>query len=64
MTIERVKGEIVVHCDKCSECVETGATDFQQALSTIRMSGWTYINTKYGWEHFCPECSAAKVFGK
>jgi hypothetical protein len=66
MTIERLKGDMYsITCDKCPEYFEVDG-DWSDVLKELKNLKWTYVNTKYGWEHFCPDCiqeNVAKVFG-
>lgn len=53
--IDRQKGQIIFECDNCTETLETGTMDFDEANQKRREEGWGTIKTKDGvWEHYCP----------
>ena len=58
MTIERVAGYVVFHCDKCSESLDTEDEDFTEAWQGAKSEGWRSFKNKRGqWEHSCPSCT-------
>ncbi len=55
MTIEKVKGDIVFHCDLrgCDEGIETQESDFALARDKAKDEGWQFRNRDGVWKHFC-----------
>jgi len=56
--IERLGGEIIFHCDECSECLETGTHDFSDALSELKEAKWANVKDEGTGEytHICAAC--------
>jgi uncharacterized C2H2 Zn-finger protein len=59
--IDRMDGDLVFHCDSCTELFESETDDFNEAWSNAKREGWTVRKMKVGmegeWFHKCPECS-------
>lgn len=55
MSIERVSGEVVAHCDSCPEYLDTGEEDFRAGVAAIKRVGWG-IKHAGEWVHTCPAC--------
>lgn len=53
MSITRDGGDIVFHCEDCSEYFETETSDFRDAVDAVKGAGWLIIRTSE-WEHRCP----------
>lgn len=64
MTIERQHGLIIVICDqensaRCEETLETGESEWNATMATIRKAGWRSFGPKHpggSWIHCCPRC--------
>ena len=55
--LERIDGDIVFHCDECSECLETGMHDFAKALALLKEEEWANVKDDDGeYTHVCPAC--------
>jgi hypothetical protein len=58
VTMHKAHQFIAFSCDQCTEDVETGETDFQEALRSARKLGWAPFKARGGvWEHLCPSCN-------
>jgi len=65
MTIEKDKDTqcYVVHCDTCTEHLETEEADFEAARATAKAKRWrAYIGPDKEWANSCPSCTSD--FGK
>lgn len=48
----------VIHCDTCSEHIETDHVDFTAALEFAKSQGWrAYKGPDNLWAHSCPSCT-------
>lgn len=60
MAIERNRfgfdGEITFECDECGEEIHTDEADFHAALKVMKKEGWTNVQEKGDWNHYCPGC--------
>lgn len=56
MTVERVDGEVVFHCDRCPEFVETATRDFHVGVEAAKRAGWRFDRDGEQWNHICPSC--------
>jgi hypothetical protein len=63
MTTQRIKGEIVFSCDRCSETFEpprlgTGSAqrDWNDTWEDAKRAGWRALKNGKDWEHVCPDC--------
>ena len=56
---QRYGGPISVHCDLCPDGIDTGTSDFAEAMTIIKDDGWRvrHMGAGQGWCHFCPTCS-------
>jgi len=54
--IDRQYGEITYECDGCDETLETGETEFSDALAMFRRDGWKAEKVGTEWTHLCPAC--------
>lgn len=55
--MDRQHGKIVWECDGCHEVLETGESDFHEALGVLRDEGWLSRQVaNMVWCHYCPEC--------
>jgi hypothetical protein len=54
--IDRQHNAIVFECDGCDETLETGETEFPDALSMFRRDGWKSEKVGDEWVHLCPAC--------
>lgn len=49
----------VMHCDTCSEHLETDHIDWRAARDFAHEKGWrAYIGPDKKWAHGCPSCTA------
>lgn len=55
--LTKVYGKFVVECEDCSETLETGTNDFDEARAKMREEGWTVKLKRSTWEHRCPQHS-------
>jgi hypothetical protein len=56
--IKREKGNVVFHCDNCSEYFTLDTDDFNETLAALKEEKWKYQKEKDGgWSHYCPECN-------
>lgn len=56
--IDRQRGKIVFECDSCSNVLDTGESDFDQANAMRREEGWLASVQHGEWSHYCSErCS-------
>lgn len=58
MSIERQDGRIVFFCDWCTNTLETGEADFQDALRVKKLEGWGSRKDGQEWIDVCEECKA------
>lgn len=56
----RTHGHLVFECDACGEVLETGKTDFVEALGVLRAANWVSRKTGDDWDHRCDECADAR----
>lgn len=57
MTLEMVLGLGVIHCDECSECIETEKDNFKDAIVVAHQAKWVSFRGPDGkWAHACPSC--------
>ena len=61
MTIERQYGKIIFICDsgtspRCDEQIETGESEFADALRKARREGWGVTKVAGEWMHYCFKC--------
>jgi hypothetical protein len=57
MTFEMVSGLGVVHCDECSECIETDKDNLNDAMAEAKRQKWVVFKGPDGkWAHACPSC--------
>lgn len=54
--IDRQFGELTYECDACDETLETGESEFSDALSQFRREGWKAEKVGSEWTHLCPKC--------
>lgn len=49
---------LVFECDACEEVLDSGATEFLEALDDLRAEHWVARkNEQTGvWRHYCPDC--------
>lgn len=55
--IHRQHDQIEFECDDCGDVLDTSATEWSDALRSLKNEGW--ISRKAGnnqWEHFCSAC--------
>jgi hypothetical protein len=55
--IQRIHGKVTFECDRCGEVLNTAEGDFQDALQTLRESGWKAKKIGDDWTHICDECA-------
>lgn len=61
MSATRDHGEIVFHCDgaDCDEFLETGMTEFHDAVAEKRAAGWSSRKDPHDkWEDVCKDCKS------
>ena len=56
--LDRQHGKIVFECDDCGAVLETGESDFSDAVSAMRDAGWTSRKIGDVWTHKCEECGS------
>jgi len=54
--LDRQHNQIVFECDECGETLETGESDFSDALSAFRDDGWRSRLVEGSWVHLCGDC--------
>mgnify|MGYP000612023563 CR=1 FL=1 len=54
--IDRQYGEITFECDACDETLETGETEFSDAMGQFRRDGWRSEKVGSEWTRLCPAC--------
>jgi hypothetical protein len=54
--IDRMDGDLVFHCDSCSECFESETDDFKTAWENAKRDGWRAKKVGTEWVHECPNC--------
>lgn len=57
MSVERVGGAVVFHCDKCPEVHEGESAEFNDEWSAAKRAGWVSFQFKREWFHYCPACA-------
>jgi hypothetical protein len=62
MTLERQHSRISFICDECGGSLETGTSEFDDALAILRDEGWQPRQRGGEWRHFCPDCRTASEF--
>ena len=58
--IDRQYGEITYECDACDETLETGESEFSDALGMFRRNAWKAEKVGSEWTHLCPKCQDRK----
>jgi hypothetical protein len=56
MIDRQFRGEITYECDACDETLETGESEWNDALAEFRRSGWLAEKVGSEWTHLCPRC--------
>jgi hypothetical protein len=60
MSVIRDHGELTFECDSCGDLLDTGMTDFADALANAKREGWVVVRkatrVEIEWQHRCPEC--------
>lgn len=60
MSLDRVKGLIVFHCDGgCGDSFEADTRDFDDARSDLKRQSWLTKKVADEWCHFCPTCKGS-----
>lgn len=54
--IDRQHGEIVFECDGCPETIETGESEWNDAMALFRRERWRAEKVGEEWTHLCPDC--------
>lgn len=54
--IDRQHGKIAFECDGCDETIETGETEWADAIARFRREGWRSEKIGDEWVHLCPTC--------
>jgi len=54
--IDRQHGQVVFECDDCGQTLETGESDFGDAMNAYKDEGWRSKKERTGWLHLCPDC--------
>lgn len=54
--IDRQHGQMVYECDGCEATLETGESEFNEALAMFRRDGWKADKVGDEWVHLCPDC--------
>lgn len=54
--IDRQHRAIVFECDACDETLETGESEFPDAMAHFRRDGWKAEKVGTDWTHLCPDC--------
>lgn len=54
--IDRQHNQMVYECDACPETLETGESEFSDALAMFRREGWKAERVGFEWTHLCPDC--------
>lgn len=54
--IDRQHGEIVFCCDGCDETLETGESEWADAMAQFRRDGWRSEKVGAEWTHLCADC--------
>lgn len=63
MTLTRQFHKIIFVCDQCHDALETGITEFDDAIAELRDEGWRSIAPApghLGWKHLCPDCQGGE----
>lgn len=56
--IQKQEGLFVVHCDECTEYLETGCDDFHDAIQYLKDEQWRISKDEDDeWIHLCTECA-------
>lgn len=58
--IDRQYGEITFECDACDETIETGESEWNDAMAHFRRLGWRSEKVGADWTHLCPKCQDRK----
>lgn len=56
MTITRDHNNIIFNCDGCADYLETGTSEFNDALAHLRDEEWVARKSISIWRHYCPDC--------
>lgn len=59
--IDRQHGEILFECDACPETIETGESEWNDAMRLFRNEGWRAEKVGEDWIHLCPKCQRRPV---
>ena len=54
--IDRQHGEIIYECDACDETLDTGESEWADAMSVFRANAWRAEKVGSDWTHLCPNC--------
>lgn len=62
MTIERIKGRVMIECNgkSCHEAFD-GSTDFQETITSAKEEGWKMRCVDGVWFHYCPDCEPSRA---
>jgi predicted RNA-binding Zn-ribbon protein involved in translation (DUF1610 family) len=54
--IHRIHNQIEFECDDCGELLDTGATEWTDAMRAMKIDGWVSRKNGNQWEHYCEAC--------
>lgn len=54
--LDRQHNQIIFECDACSETLETGERDFDEAKEILDREDWKARKFGSDWYHSCPKC--------
>ena len=61
MSTTRIGGSVVFDCDDCGEDLDTGETEFHDAVAEKKRAGWGSRKEPDGsWSDICEACGTAK----
>lgn len=55
--IDRQFGEITFECDGCDDTIETGESEWNDAMAAFRRLEWRSEKVGNDWTHLCPKCA-------
>lgn len=59
--IDRQYGEINFECDACDATIETGESEWADAMAQFRRADWRSEKVGDEWTHLCPACQRRAV---
>lgn len=59
--LHRIHGKIQFECDTCGDSLDTGESEFGDALQSLRDEGWIARKNFNEWSHECNPCQQRRT---